>query len=146
MYCLNNPLIYADPDGEWVVIDDLIAAALGGIANVVVQALQGNIHSWGQGFSYFGVGAVGVWAGLYTAGAASGAIIGSGNSLVTQGFGTTGKWDGSNISGLQIFFDGIIGGATSVAGSSLSGWISPYVIILLLVLADKPYSRDCHKQ
>jgi RHS repeat-associated core domain len=126
-YAFNNPLIYSDPSGEYALIDDLIAAAIGGIVNVVVQAFQGNIHSWGQGFSYFGVGAAGTWAGLYTMGAASGAIIGAGNSLVTQGFGTTGKWDGSNISGQQIFFDGIIGGATSAIGSSLSGWISPYV-------------------
>jgi RHS repeat-associated protein len=28
-YALNNPLIYVDPDGEYFLIDDLIAAAIG---------------------------------------------------------------------------------------------------------------------
>ncbi|WP_291600738.1 RHS repeat-associated core domain-containing protein [Bacteroides sp.] len=38
-YCLNNPLIYVDQNGEWFLIDDLIAAAIGGIFNVIVNAV-----------------------------------------------------------------------------------------------------------
>jgi len=64
-YALNNPLVFIDPSGEYVFWDDLIAAVVGGVVNVVVNAFQGNIHSWGQGFSYFGVGLAGTWAGLY---------------------------------------------------------------------------------
>jgi RHS repeat-associated protein len=81
-YCLNNPLLYIDPSGEWFLIDDLIAIVVGGVVNVVVNAVQGNIHSWGQGFSYFGVGAVGTFAGLYGGPLAAGAVYGAGNSFV----------------------------------------------------------------
>jgi RHS repeat-associated protein len=126
-YALNNPLIYVDPDGEWFLIDDLIAAVIGGIVNVVVNAIQGNIHSWGQGFALFGVGVVGTWAGLYTGPLVSGLIISSGNSFVNQGFGDNSKWNWSDISGLKVTFDGIMGGLTGQVGASLGGTISPYI-------------------
>lgn len=57
-YCLNNPLKYVDPDGEWFGIDDLIAALAGGTINVLANAFSGDIHSLGQGLSLFGVGAL----------------------------------------------------------------------------------------
>jgi RHS repeat-associated protein len=126
-YGLNNPLLYIDPSGEWALIDDIIAAIVGGVVNLVVNAVQGNVHSWEQGFSYFGVGAAGAWVSLYATPAAGGAIIGAGNSFVTQGFGNNGNWNWSNISGQQILFDGIMGGVTGQLGASLGGLISPYV-------------------
>ena len=125
-YCLNNPLLYTDPSGEYALIDDLIAAVVGGIVNVVVNAVQGNIHSWGQGFSYFGVGAAGTWAGLYAGPLASGAIIGAGNSFVTQGFGSTGNWNWNNIHYDQVAMSGLMGAGMSYIGSQVSGFISPY--------------------
>ena len=126
-YCFNNPLKYTDPDGEYALIDDLIAAVAGGIVNVVVNAFQGNIHSWGQGFSYFGVGAAGTWAGLYAGPLASGAIIGSGNNFVTQGFGSNGNWNWSNISYDQVLMRGLMGAGMSYLGGQVSDLISPYV-------------------
>jgi len=126
-YCLNNPLSYTDPTGEYFGIDDLIAAAIGGVVNVVVNAFQGNIHSWGQGFSYFGVGAAGTVAGLYGGPLAAGAVIGSGNSFVTQGFGSNGSWNWSNISYDQVAVGGLMGAGTGFLGSRVSGLISPYV-------------------
>ena len=55
-YCLNNPLIYTDPDGEvwWLV--PLIAAAVFGAGNTVAHAVRGDINSIGDGFKYFGQG------------------------------------------------------------------------------------------
>jgi RHS repeat-associated protein len=126
-YCFNNPLIYTDPDGEWALIDDLIAAVVGGIVNVVVNAIQGNIHSWGQGFSYFGVGAAGTWAGLYAGPLVSGGIIGSGNNFVTQGFGGTGNWSWKNIDYGQVGMSGLMGLGMSYLGGQVSGLISPHV-------------------
>jgi len=140
-YCFGNPLIYIDENGEYVLIDDLIAAAIGGIVNVVVNAFQGNIHSWGQGFSYFGIGAAGTWAGLYAGPLVSGAIIGAGNSFVTQGFGSNGNWNWSNISGQQTVFDGIMGGLTGQLGSSLGSVISPYASKLTSGIGGKAFQQ-----
>lgn len=125
-YCLNNPLRYTDESGEYFGIDDLIAAVVGGVVNVVVNAVQGNIHSWGQGFSYFGVGASGTVAGMYGGPLAAGAVIGTGNSFVTQGFGDNGKWNWGNLNVDQIFMSGLMGAGTGYLGNQLSGFISPY--------------------
>jgi len=93
-YCLNNPLIYTDPDGEfWNLV---IGAAIGGVVN---WAVNGADFTW-EGLGYFGVGAVAGLAGgaiggaglgmMQTAtlsGAAGGAIIGGGNAFVGGGSG-----------------------------------------------------------
>jgi hypothetical protein len=126
-YCWNNPLRFTDPSGEYVLIDDLIAAAVGGIVNVVVNAVQGNIHSWGQGFSYFGIGAAGTWAGLYAGPLASGAIIGAGNSFVTQGFGSNGNWNWNNIDGSQVAMGGLTGAGMGFIGSKVSSFVAPHI-------------------
>lgn len=126
-YCLNNPLRYTDPTGEYFGIDDLIAALIGGTVNLVINIVQGNIHSFGQGLASFGVGAAGGVLTIYVGPWAGGAVIGAGNSFVNQGFGETGNWDWSNINGQQVLFDGIMGGLTGEIGSKLGGFISPYV-------------------
>ena len=38
-YCLNNPLKYVDPNGEWFGIDDLIAALVGGYTQCIGKRL-----------------------------------------------------------------------------------------------------------
>ena len=51
-YCLNNPLIYTDPDGEfWHLI---IGAVIGGVINWATHGFQFNA----KGLGYFGVGAL----------------------------------------------------------------------------------------
>ena len=104
----------------------MIAAALGGTINVIVNAFQGNIHSWGQGFSYFGVGAAGTWVGLYACPVVSGLIIGAGNNFVTQGFGSSGSWNWNNINYSQVAMNGLMGAGMGYISSELSGYISPY--------------------
>jgi guanyl-specific ribonuclease Sa len=120
-------LKYTDPTGEWFGIDDLIAALIGGSVNLVINIVQGNVHNFAQGASYFGVGAVGGVLTIYVGPAVGGAVMGAGNSLVTQGFGNDGNWNWSNVSGKQVLFDGLMGGLTGQIGSSLGGLISPYV-------------------
>jgi len=117
-YCLNNPLVYNDITGEWFGIDDLIAAVAGGVINLAVNAIQGNVTSWGSALGYFGVGAVSGWASLYVGPFAVGAISGLGNYITTQV--SQGGWSSLN------FDDGVtataIGAATSWAGAKIGGW------------------------
>lgn len=53
-YCLNNPLKYYDPTGEWV--ESLALGIAGGAANVVLNARD--IDSFGEAAMLFGVGFV----------------------------------------------------------------------------------------
>ena len=117
-YARNNPLIYTDPDGEfWHIV---IGAALGGGINLGVQAIQGNVNSFGDGLKAFGKGAI--IGGMSAIGCAScsvgtlalGSAIAVGNSYlpsystplgksgfslstgVSVGFGSTGLFAGAN--------------------------------------------------
>ncbi|MFZ5431612.1 MAG: RHS repeat-associated core domain-containing protein [Bacteroidota bacterium] len=147
-YCLNNPLKYTDPTGEfWHLI---IGAAIGGIVN---WATHGAEFSW-EGLGYFGIGAAagalgaGVGAGISSAMAggsfgagfigssaamtattsfATGAAIGGGAGFsagFTTGFGN-GLIGGQNFgqalwSGTK---DGLIGGASGALLGGLAGGI-----------------------
>lgn len=55
-YANNNPLVYTDPDGNFIHI--IIGALIGGIINLSVNAIQGNIHSFWDGLKSFGLGAI----------------------------------------------------------------------------------------
>lgn len=55
-YANNNPLVFTDPDGNFIHI--IIGALIGGVVNLVSSAIQGNIDSWGDGFKAFGLGAL----------------------------------------------------------------------------------------
>lgn len=75
-YCLNNPLKYTDPDGEfWHLI---IGAAIGGIANLATN--WGKIDTFGEGLAYFGIGAAAGALGAVTGGAAAG-LLGTATTL-----------------------------------------------------------------
>jgi RHS repeat-associated protein len=122
-YCLNNPLILTDENGELFGIDDLIAALIGGVVNWIGNGCQFN----NQGLVYFGVGLVGGWTSLYTTPAGGGAIMSGMNSTVRQGFGSDGKWNWNDISIKGVLFDTAIGGATAQIGAYLSNQITPFV-------------------
>jgi hypothetical protein len=74
MYARNNPLIYTDPDGEW--INFVIGAIIGGFSNVIMNAK--NIDNTGQFFAYFGIGAAAGALGAGVGSAVSSAIGGVG--------------------------------------------------------------------
>lgn len=122
----NNYIIVRDPSGEWAIIDDVIAMAIGGVVNVAAN--WGNISSgggdfwdkFGRGAAYFGIGAAAGEATLYGGPLAGGAIIGLGNSAYTQHLQT------GQINLGQTLFDGTIGAATAGIGSKLSPLIAPY--------------------
>lgn len=48
-YCLNNPLKYNDPDGEWIHL--LIGAIVGGVINTIAHRDQ--IDNFGDGLAAF---------------------------------------------------------------------------------------------
>ena len=85
-YCINNPLKYNDPDGEWFGIDDLIASVVGGAVNLGMNLLSGDVHSFGQGLSLFFAGAAAGEFSLYGQPALAAVVIGAGNSIINQSF------------------------------------------------------------
>lgn len=103
-YCLNNPLIYTDPDGELFVIDDIIfAACIGAMINVTMQGMSGNINSVGNFFGAMGVGALSGAAGSFAGQAVAGAL-GTATTLggsMANGFvaGASGGFAGGFIGG-----------------------------------------------
>ncbi|GAB6013454.1 RHS repeat-associated core domain-containing protein [Viscerimonas tarda] len=110
-YCFNNPFKFTDPSGEWLLVDDLVAMAIGGTVNLVVNIVQGNIHGnvWeciGQGAAAFGAGAAAGELALYgPAGwVAGGAIVGATNTWLAGG------------STQDIVTNGVIGGVAGLAG------------------------------
>ena len=72
-YCLNNPLKYTDPSGEWFGIDDLIVAGAGFVVGYLGNAISS--HNWGWSSIKSGLITAGAsWLGFNTAGLATGSI------------------------------------------------------------------------
>ena len=118
-YCLNNPLRYSDPSGElfWLIPAAIIVGS--GIVNAAMNA--DNIHNFGQGMAYFGVGCASAATAMYTGGAGiclSGALLGGGNSLLTQSF-NGGKIDWFNVANASIF-----GAITSAVSAGIGEYVS----------------------
>jgi hypothetical protein len=106
-YCLNNPLKYTDPSGDfWNLI---IGAAIGGIFNWTSHDFQFNA----KGLGYFVTGAV---AGAVGAGVASGMNVAMAGGSFSAGFmGTAG---GVSSTGF------IAGAATGASAGFTGGFIS----------------------
>ena len=112
-YCLNNPLKYTDPSGEfWNLI---IGAAIGGVFNWITHGCQFNA----EGIGYFATGAL---AGSVGAGIASGTSVAmaggnfwSGFAGLANGISSTGFWAGA-VTGAS---SGFAGGFLSGMGNSL---------------------------
>lgn len=111
-YCFNNPLKYTDPSGNYAIADDIAAAVIGGTLNVIGN--WKNIDNFGQGAAYFGIGALGGWVGLYTAGAGGGAVTAIGNGLMQ---GQTGK---------EIVKGAFIGAAAGLAGYGITSGLGSF--------------------
>lgn len=79
-YCWNNPLKYADYDGEWLHI--VVGAILGGAINWAINGFQFNA----QGLAYFGVGALA--GGLAAMGAGGMSSVLGGGTFAAGAWGT----------------------------------------------------------
>ncbi|MFV0376510.1 MAG: RHS repeat-associated core domain-containing protein [Mangrovibacterium sp.] len=122
-YCVNNPLKYTDENGELFGIDDLIAAFVGGVINLTINAIQGNVTSWGTAGAYFATGAVAALATYYAGPYAGAAVLGAGNNLTAQvsqnGWGNIDWW--------QVGSATAMGVATSYLGGQLNNLVSPVI-------------------
>jgi RHS repeat-associated protein len=109
-YCVNNPLRYTDPNGEfWNLV---IGALVGGVMN---WAMNGAEFTW-RGLGYFGIG---------TVSGSLGAGIGGGISSMIMGSSFGAGFIGSSLAmaAPSCFLTGAaIGGSAGLAGSFVNGF------------------------
>jgi len=108
-YCMNNPLRYTDPDGEWVHL--VIGAVIGGVSGLIAGLNAG--ADGGELWAYIGVGAV---AGALSAGIGAGV-----NSALAAGgsFGAGFLGTATTTASSTGFFAGFLTGAASGATNGL---------------------------
>ena len=117
-YCLNNPLRYTDPSGEFVWAPFLIAAAMGG-----VQGTMLGLQNGAEGWDMVGYIAGGAALGALSGGIAQGMAAIGANTFVAQltsnavtsslGAGMMSGWDGKSM--LMGLGSGLISGCVSGA-------------------------------
>ena len=108
-YCLNNPLVYVDQNGEfWHLV---IGAVVGGVINWATHGAKFSA----QGLGYFGVGAL--------AGALSAGVMGGTSSALAGGAFSAGFLGSSSAAAVSSsFFSGaVIGAASGLTGGITSG-------------------------
>lgn len=127
-YCLNNPLTYVDPSGEFFWIPIVVGAVIGGVVNLGVKASQGQINSWVDGLAAFGIGAVAGAVGAFTGGvafaAAGGAVAGAGGFLAGAASGMVGTAFASPIQSIgnsMYFGDPMMTGKQYLTGIAIGG-------------------------
>lgn len=104
-YCINNPLKYNDPSGEfWHLI---LGAIIGGTMNLIMNAP--NVDNFWEGLGYFGIGAT---AGALSAGIGSGVNVAMAGGSFGAGFMGTAAGISST---------GFIAGALTGAASGFTG-------------------------
>ncbi len=111
-YAMNNPLLYSDPDGEFVHL--IVGAVIGGLFNLMSADMSGKIGSFGDALKYFGIGAA---AGALGAGVGAG-ISSSwvGGSFGAGFMGTTGATATGFLAGAAA------GGGAGLAGGFITGF------------------------
>ncbi len=132
-YCLNNPLVYVDENGEfWHIV---IGSVIGGISNWVANGCE---FTW-QGLGYFGVGASigaisaitgalmpsviqvsGVFAGA-AKGATYGMMTGGVSNILLNGVNNMLQGNNFFVNCRDAMVNGAISGA--ISGAFAGGWI-----------------------
>ena len=114
-YCLNNPLVYVDPNGEWFVIDDLIFGLVGGTMNLIGNL--GTINNPWHALGYFGIGFTSGLVANYVTPLGAAAITGMGNAALS-GYIQTGSVNLDQV---------ITSGISSVAMAGITMGMSNFV-------------------
>lgn len=116
-YVWNNPLSHIDPDGEFLFIPFLIAAASGAALSAAIYTvsslISGNFSLSGLGYSILGGAIQGMGAFFGPVGVVAGGILSSSVTTAIQG-GSLG----------EIGQSALIGGISSIAGSEFSKFAS----------------------
>jgi len=116
-YCLNNPLRYTDPSGEYALLDDLGAMLFGGIINWGFNGFKFN----SAGLGYFATGALAAEVTLYTGPLGGAAVLGAGNDITRQvsqnGWNNIDLWQTANSTAMSM--------ATSYLGGQLGSKFAP---------------------
>ena len=127
-YCLNNPVMYSDENGEWVHI--AVGAVVGGLVNLGIKAYQGKIHSFMDGLAAFGIGAAAGALGAATGGAAFtalwGGAAGAGGFIAGAGgamMGTAFSSPVENIGNAIYFNDPLMTPKEYLVGIGISGLV-----------------------
>jgi RHS repeat-associated protein len=129
-YALNNPLMFTDPSGEFIIE----AMMIGAFINAAIQTATGNVNNVGDFFLAAGIGAVSGTAGAGVGGAvanavgtigfAGGAITGAAGGFAGGFVGGAGNaWMGGANFG-QGILSGLNAGAYSAAGGAILGGVS----------------------
>jgi len=135
-YCLNNPLVYTDPSGDFIftalaaifcpaLLPVAIAADIGGTINVATHSK--NITNFGQFVGYYGIGAAAGAAGAGVGQAVAGAITFggfAGGALTGAAGGATGGFiggAGNAWAGGANFGNGLMAGLQGGAFGAVTG-------------------------
>jgi hypothetical protein len=125
---VNNPLSFTDESGEFIHI--IVGAVIGGLINLTIKAIQGDINSLGDGLVAFGIGALAGGVGAATGGAAffaaGGVAAGAGGFAAGFVGGAVGSAFASPIQniGNHIYFGDPLMTAKQWAGSILIGGVT----------------------
>lgn len=139
-YCYGNPFLYSDPSGEYAVIDDIIGAFISGTINLITNL--GNVHNFGQGLAYFGVGASGYLVSEYATPIVGGMYMSAANNILSQGFANGFK----NIDVSQTISSGIMGGLTAQAGQYIGKFVGPEIGKFTSTLTKSPVIQQALTQ
>ena len=113
-YCVNNPLVYVDEDGEFIHL--IIGAVVGGTINVIANWKKIDGNFW-KGLGYFGVGAA---AGTLSAGVGAGisSALVSGGSFSAGFLGTA----AAKTAATSFISGAAIGGGAGGTGGFITGF------------------------
>ena len=131
-YCLNNPLRYVDPDGNFPWFLPVIA----GIINMV--ATWDECSCFFSHLVSFGVGAGSAAIGMY---GTSAAIVGSGALLGTGNYTNGTMFSGGDFAFEGFLKSGIIGASSAIIGSVVGAAISPLTDKVAGGISNKIVSR-----
>lgn len=131
-YCLQNPVMYTDPDGESILAAIAIGAIVGGGINYGIKKYNGQINSVGDAFAAFGWGALGGAAGTYAAvtigptlagaGFLGGFAIGMASSFansVVLSFGNNRSFGDPVMGPNEMIFNSMLGGLMCGVGNGI---------------------------
>ncbi|MDR2424558.1 MAG: hypothetical protein LBD59_07525 [Prevotellaceae bacterium] len=131
-YCLNNPLVYTDPSGEFLWLPVIVGAVIGGVSGAMIGHANGskgwNMVSYIAGGALIGGLSGGSAAGIsaaggsaWWAGAAAGVISGAGFSGLATDWNPEAMINGAWKGALSGFVGGGIGSAIGGGWGAVAG-------------------------